>query len=51
MKKAVAGAEPEQGDGASGKRVAHWKMVHIVRPVWEKADEANQSGRAFPRLT
>jgi len=31
--------------------VAHWKMVHIVRPVWEKAGEANQRGRAFPALT
>jgi malate synthase len=26
-------------------------MVHIVRPVWEKAGEANQMGRTFPRLT
>jgi hypothetical protein len=26
-------------------------MVHIVRPVWEKAGEDNQLGRAFPRLT
>src|SRR5688500_12256016 len=26
-------------------------MVHIVRPVWEKAGEANQLGRSFPRLT
>ncbi|MBU1820049.1 MAG: malate synthase, partial [Bacteroidetes bacterium] len=51
MKKAVAGAEREQREGASGKWVAHWKMVHIVRPVWEKAGEANQAGRAFPRLT
>ncbi len=51
MKRAVAGAEREQREGASGKWVAHWKMVHIVRPVWEKAGEANQLGRAFPRLT
>jgi malate synthase len=51
MKKAVAGAEREQREGASGKWVAHWKMVHIVRPVWEKSGEANQAGRAFPRLT
>ena len=36
MKRAVAGAEREQREGASGKWVAHWKMVHIVRPVWEK---------------
>jgi malate synthase len=26
-------------------------MVHIVRPVWEKAGQANQMGRAFPPLT
>ncbi|MVM32389.1 malate synthase [Spirosoma sp. HMF4905] len=51
MKKAVAGAEREQREGASGKWVAHWKMVHIVRPVWEKVGAANQLGRAFPRLT
>jgi malate synthase len=51
MKKAVAGAEREQREGASGKWVAHWKMVHIVRPVWERAGEANQAGRPFPRLT
>lgn len=51
MQKAVAGAEREQQAGASGKWVAHWKMVHIVRPVWEKLGDANQMGRAFPRLT
>ena len=51
MEKAVAGAEREQQAGASGKWVAHWKMVHIVRPVWEKVGEANQLGRAFPPLT
>ncbi len=51
MKKAVAGAEREQREGASGKWVAHWKMVHIVRPVWEAAGAANQLGRSFPRLT
>lgn len=50
MKKAVAGAEREQREGASGKWVAHWKMVHIVRPVWEKAGQANQLGRTFPKL-
>jgi malate synthase len=50
MKRAVAGAEREQREGASGKWVAHWRMVHIVRPVWEKAGEANQLGRAFPPL-
>lgn len=51
MKRALAGAEREQREGASGKWVAHWKMVHIVRPVWERAGEANQLGRAFPRLS
>jgi malate synthase len=51
MKKAVAGAEREQREGASGKWVAHWKMVNIVRPVWEKVGQLNQLGRAFPRLT
>src|SRR5437870_1661487 len=51
MKRAVAGAEREQREGASGKWVAHWKMVHIVRPVWEKAGQDNQLGRPFPPLT
>lgn len=51
MKRAVAGAEREQREGASGKWVAHWKMVHIVRPVWEKAGSDNQLGRGFPPLT
>jgi malate synthase len=51
MKRAVAGGEREQREGASGKWVAHWKMVHIVRPVWEKVGEDNQLGRKFPPLT
>src|SRR4051794_20113223 len=51
MTKATSGAEREQREGASGKWVAHWKMVHIVRPVWEKIGEENQLGRMFPRLT
>ncbi|WP_461102785.1 malate synthase [Spirosoma koreense] len=51
MAKAIAGAEREQREGASGKWVAHWKMVHIVRPVWEKVGDANQLGRSFPPLT
>jgi malate synthase len=50
MRRAVAGAEREQREGASGKWVAHWKMVHIVRPVWERAGEENQLGREFPPL-
>ncbi|MFC5411908.1 malate synthase, partial [Larkinella bovis] len=45
MAKAVAGAQREQAAGASGKWVAHWKMVHIVRPVWEQVGEPNQLGR------
>src|SRR6185436_11177531 len=51
MKRAKAGGEREQRAGASGKWVAHWKMVHIVRPVWEEAGQDNQLGRAFPPLT
>ena len=51
MARAVAGAQREQRAGASGKWVAHWKMVHIVRPVWEQVGEDNQLGRAFPPLT
>ncbi len=51
MARARAGAEREQREGASGKWVAHWKMVHIVRPVWEAAGAANQMGRSFPPLT
>jgi malate synthase len=51
MARAVAGAEREQREGASGKWVAHWKMVHIVRPVWETAGQDNQLGRRFPPLT
>lgn len=50
MDKARAGAVREQQAGASGKWVAHWKMVHIVRPVWEAAGEDNQLGRSFPPL-
>ena len=51
MQRAVGGAEREQREGASGKWVAHWKMVHIVRRVWEQVEAANQLGRAFPALT
>jgi malate synthase len=51
MQRAVAGAEREQREGASGKWVAHWKMVHIVRPVWERVGQPNQMGRSFPALT
>jgi malate synthase len=51
MKRAVAGGEREQREGASGKWVAHWKMVHIVRPVWERAGAVNQLAREFPPLT
>lgn len=51
MARAVAGARRELEAGASGKWVAHWKMVHIVRPIWEEAGAANQMGRSFPPLT
>ena len=51
MERAVAGAKRAQQAGASGKWVAHWKMVHIVRPVWEAVGEINQAGRRFPPLT
>ncbi len=51
MARAVKGAQREQREGASGKWVAHWKMVNIVRPVWEQAGADNQLGRKFPPLT
>jgi len=51
MKKAIEGAQREQREGASGKWVAHWKMVNIIRPVWEKVGEPNQLGKQFPLLT
>jgi malate synthase len=51
MRRAKAGGQREMLAGASGKWVAHWKMVHIVRPVWEEAGADNQLGRAFPPLT
>jgi len=51
MKRAIQGGERERKAGASGKWVAHWKMVPIVRPVWEEAWDDNQMGRTFPRLT
>ena len=51
MRRAKAGGSREQLAGASGKWVAHWKMVHIVRPVWEEAGTDNQLGRKFPPLT
>ena len=51
MRRAVAGGEREQRAGASGKWVAHWKMVHLVRPVWERVGADNQLGRSFPPLT
>ncbi len=41
----------EQQEGASGKWIAHWKMVHIIRPVWEEVGADNQLGRKFPPLT
>ena len=50
MAKARAGAMREQQAGASGKWVAHWRMVHIIRPVWAEQGEDNQMGREFPPL-
>ncbi len=50
MKRAVAGAVREQLEGASGKWVAHWRMVHIVRPVWSDVGQDNQLGRPFAAL-
>lgn len=50
MEKALAGARREEEAGASGKWVAHWKMVHIIRPVWEKKGKPNQTDREFPAL-
>ncbi len=51
MERAISGGEREQREGASGKWVAHWKMVPIIRPIWEKKGEKNQLGRKFPPLT
>ncbi len=51
MRRATAGGQREMLAGASGKWVAHWKMVHIVRPVWEEAGADNQLGRKFTPLT
>ena len=51
MRRAKAGGEREQLAGASGKWVAHWKMVHIVRPVWEEVGADNQLERKFTPLT
>ena len=51
MRRAKAGGKREQLAGASGKWVAHWKMVHIVRPVWEEVGADNQLERKFTPLT
>jgi malate synthase len=51
MRRAKAGGEREQLAGASGKWVAHWKMVHIVRPVWEEVGADNQLERKFTPLS
>jgi malate synthase len=51
MERAVGGGRREQREGASGKWVAHWKMVHIVRPIWAEVGQDNQLGRSFPSLT
>ena len=31
--------------------MAHWKMVHVMRPVWQDVGDDNQLGRPFPPLT
>ncbi len=51
MNRAVAGGIREREAGASGKWVAHWKMVPIVRKVWKAAGVDNQLGRHFPQLS
>src|SRR5437870_1953458 len=51
MKRVLMGAVRELREGASGKWVAHWKMVHIVRPVWETVGEDNQLGRKVSPLS
>ena len=51
MQRAVSGGRREQVEGASGKWVAHWKMVHVMRPVWQEVGDDNQLGRPFPPLT
>ena len=51
MERAKTGGKRELLAGASGKWVAHWKMVHILRPVWEELGAENQLGREFPTLT
>jgi malate synthase len=51
MQRAVGGGRREQVEGASGKWVAHWKMVHVMRPVWQEVGDDNQLGRPFPPLT
>ena len=51
MQRAVVGGRREQVEGASGKWVAHWKMVHVMRPVWQEVGDDNQLGRPFPSLT
>jgi malate synthase len=50
MRRAKDGGARELSAGASGKWVAHWKMVHIIRPLWEEAGAANQLERRFPAL-
>jgi malate synthase len=51
MRRAKAGGTREPLARASGKWVAHLKMAHIVRPVWEDVGADNQLGRDFPPLT
>ena len=49
MERAVAGSEREQREGASSKWVAHWKMVHIVRPCGSAPAGRTSSGGSSHR--
>lgn len=51
MEQALAGAKREQAAGASGKWVAHWKMVHVLRKAWEQHGVDNQMGKKCPALS
>ena len=50
MEKALAGARREQEAGASGKWVAHWKMVHIIRPDLGGKRGGQSAGKSISRF-
>src|SRR5262249_28044059 len=50
MKRALAGGEGDEREGASGRWVAPGMMVRSVRQVWARAGADNQLGRGFPKL-